>query len=87
MSSERMNPKLAAYRAMKHVKGLSRNRLARVHPQPIFIFGNQKSGTSAVAALRGGRVRGANSVRGLRRRARRGDRGSFFAPWSAHLGR
>lgn len=30
-----------------------KNCMARVHPQPIFVLGNQKSGTSAIAALLG----------------------------------
>lgn len=51
MSANRLNPKLATYRALKHLKLLSQNRLARVHPEPVFIFGNQKSGTSVIAAL------------------------------------
>ncbi len=30
-----------------------RRQTARVHPNPVFVFGNQKSGTSAIAALLG----------------------------------
>ena len=30
-----------------------RNAVARVHPRPVFVLGNQKSGTSAIAALLG----------------------------------
>jgi hypothetical protein len=35
------------------LRELWRRQTAQIHPDPIFIFGNQKSGTSAIAALLG----------------------------------
>ena len=51
MRSLVLNPKLAAYRALKRLKLLSANHFAQLYPEPLFVFGNQKSGTSVIAAL------------------------------------
>lgn len=40
-------------RVARRVQHAVRNARASVHPRPIFVLGNQKSGTSAVAALLG----------------------------------
>ena len=53
MTSLLMRLKLQAYRAKQGVLAQWWNRRARLHPNPLFIFGNQKSGTSAIAALIG----------------------------------
>ena len=47
------NPRLATYRMLKRLEVSVRTAVSRVHPNPLFIFGNQKSGTSAIAALIG----------------------------------
>ncbi|MCZ6782366.1 MAG: sulfotransferase [Proteobacteria bacterium] len=43
----------AVWRALREGVLLARNALARPHPRPVFVLGNQKSGTSAIAALLG----------------------------------
>lgn len=51
MTSLFSNARLSAYRGIKRLGEFSRNASAQVHPCPLFVFGNQKSGTSVIAAL------------------------------------
>ena len=53
MTSDPPRLKLKAYRSKKAFEEAWLNFRARSHPNPLFIFGNQKSGTSAIAALIG----------------------------------
>jgi hypothetical protein len=43
----------AAWRGLREVGWSARGAFARPHPSPVFVLGNQKSGTSAIAALLG----------------------------------
>lgn len=42
---------VGTYRFLQRVSLGLRSRVARIHPHPIFVLGNQKSGTTAIAAL------------------------------------
>ena len=53
MTSIASSLKLKAYRSKKAMGEAWSNFRAHLHPNPLFIFGNQKSGTSAIAALMG----------------------------------
>lgn len=53
MTAEHVDLRLRAYRLLMRMGESWRNRVARRHPHPLFVFGNQKSGTSAIAALLG----------------------------------
>ncbi len=47
------SPLAAAWRSLRDLGWRAAGALARPHPQPVFVLGNQKSGTSAIAALLG----------------------------------
>ena len=53
MSSLPMRLKMKAFRAKQAVTEKWANTRSRLHPNPLFVFGNQKSGTSVIAALIG----------------------------------
>lgn len=47
------NPARSYFNIQYRIKERWRRRFSKIHPNPILIFGNQKSGTSAVTALLG----------------------------------
>lgn len=48
-----LKPLKFAFDKSKAIKRIYRMKMARVHPEPIIIIGNQKSGTTAIASLLG----------------------------------
>jgi hypothetical protein len=60
------HPLRLLWRAARKVVFHARNLMARPHPNPVFVLGNQKSGTSAIAALLG-MMTGSSTAVDLRR--------------------
>jgi Sulfotransferase domain len=55
--------------SLRRVEARARNPISRVNPEPVFLLGNQRSGTTAIAAILAG-VTGATAALDLSREAR-----------------